>query len=146
MRETMINGSSAIRAAKGNGKGISGDIISFPYMPDTTEQKRSRVRRFLEVLGVLNMANSQQKTEQSVNYATVLVLLAVLGAIGGLYSWTAKINYEYGYERGRTEMEKQVILERLQRAEQQLAESARRQQEENAQGRSVGSGPDARRK
>jgi hypothetical protein len=106
----MLNGATTTT----NGTKYNADVIHFPSIEKYDEQaeNQSRARKLLRILGVLTMANSQQPKE-SVNYATILLLLAVLGGIGGLYSYTANVNYNYGYERGRNDAEKQQLLKEL---------------------------------
>lgn len=84
---------------------------------DSTEEKRSWFFRRLVDIGVIEMANSQPKPPGFyVNFSTITVLITILVFFGGLSAWL----WNVAYQKGQDDLEKKQILERLDKAEQEV--------------------------
>jgi hypothetical protein len=88
-------------------------------IPDesSTEEKRGWFFRRAVDLGVITMANSQPKPPGFfINFSTVTVLITILVFFGGLSMWL----WNVAYQKGVDDFEKKQILERLDKAEQEV--------------------------
>jgi hypothetical protein len=84
--------------------------------------------RFLHNIGVLTMANAPTRPPGFyVNISTVTFFIAVLGTIGGLWWFTWQTAQDVGYQRGKAEAERLVLLERLAKSEADAAEAKKYQ-------------------
>lgn len=94
-----------------------------PALSATKARSSWLMRRIYDVVGTPVMPNSPPNTpEFRINYATITVLVLVLSAIvgGWVYTWNAA--KQVGYELGKGEAERQQLLERVQKTEQDAAD------------------------
>lgn len=81
-------------------------------------------QRIFYDLGVYAMADAKPAPpEFRVTYATVSIILAILGSMAALWWFTWTTANQSGYERGRAETERQVLKDRLNKAEADAAEA-----------------------
>lgn len=84
---------------------------------DSTEEKRSWFFNRLVDIGVITMANSQPKPPGFyINFSTITVLITILVFFGGLSTFL----WSVAYQKGQDDFEKKQILERLEKAEQEV--------------------------
>lgn len=107
-----------------NGQNVQ--ILSFPAIKSEdkpTEEKQSPERgwffRRMRDLGVIEMADSQPKPPGFfINATTILSFLMIALIIIGLYIFTYIQASNAAYEKGVSDTEKKVMLERLAKAEE----------------------------
>lgn len=101
-------------------------ILEMPHLAERpeTQQRSWFIRQFYKVVGVETMADKAGQTpEFHINYATITVLVVLLSAVVGGWVFMWRTADAVGYERGKAEVERQQLMERLQKAEQDAAES-----------------------
>ena len=109
-----------------NGETIAAktNVSSFPslaVLADDAEERRkvySWLDRRLFELGIYAMPNENRPPGFYVNWTTITSLIVVVSAIVGLWYFTWKSADEAGFQRGKAEAEKQQILDRLNKAEE----------------------------
>ncbi len=83
------------------------------------------VRRLYDIAGTSPMPDTKpgQTPEFHINYATITVLVVLLSAVVGGWVFMWRTADAVGYERGKAEVERQQLLDRLKQAEQDAADS-----------------------
>jgi hypothetical protein len=100
-------------------------VFNFPAttseMSADDKEQWSWLDRRLYELGVYDMAPSTSKPPGFfINWATVTSLILVVSAIVGLWYFTWQTAQQQGFEKGRQEAERQQLLERLNKTEEEL--------------------------
>lgn len=95
---------------------------------ESTEEKRSWFFNRLVDGGVITMADSQPKPPGFyVNWTTVSGVLLILSAIVGCFTYTYNATWNAAYQKGQDDAEKKIILERLQKAEDDVKKATQLQ-------------------
>lgn len=100
------------------------NVSTFPALVSIAEEHTERRkayswidRRLLE-LGIKAMADKPTPPGLYVNFSTASFFILVLGTMAGLWWFTWQTANQAGYDRGVNETEKRILLERVEKAEE----------------------------